>query len=333
MLRLVTAIAAAFGLTACAAFAQTDEKPVRVLYLSQSVGFVHETVNRQDGALSPSETALSRLAQESGALDVAFSQDAAALSPETLAAIDVLMISTTGALPIGQETFQALYDWLRSGRGGVVAVHSATDTALAFEGGDDVWARFIGGRFLDHPWTQGTPIRLNAVDPDHPLVASWIDDPLIAEEIYQYQAFIPEEVRVLQTLDMSYGPLRRPWSVPVTWVKEIGAGRLFYTNLGHTPSTWEDPRFRRHLLDAVLWAAGRRDASASPNPEVQAVTDAEAFLAARNMAASPQAVQRLADQSVDIRRLQSLERRARTEGRQEYQEAIERLAHAAVGQD
>jgi type 1 glutamine amidotransferase len=245
--------------------------------------------------------------------------------------VDVLMISTTGALPISRETFQALRDWVESGRGGAVAVHSATDTALAFEGGEDEWARFVGGRFLSHPWTQGTPVRLKAIDPDHPLAASWAEDPLVAEEIYQYEAFDPEEVRVLQTLDMSYGPLRRPWSVPVTWVKRIGAGRVFYTNLGHTPSTWEDPRFRRQLLDAVLWAAGRGDAPADPNPEAQAVAAAEAFLAARDLATSPEAVRRLADQADDIDHLQALEHGARAEGEEAYREAIERLTDTALG--
>lgn len=333
MLRLLTAVVAALVLTADAAAAQAAHGPVRVLYLSQSVGFVHETVRRPDEALSPSEVALTRLAQESGAFEVAFSQDASLLTPEALTGVDVLMVSTTGALPIDQETFQSLSDWVSSGRGGVVAVHSATDTALAFEGGQEVWSRFIGGRFLDHPWMQGTPVRLKAIDVHHPLVASWSDDPRIAEEIYQHQAFVPEEVRVLQTVDMSFGPLRRPWSVPVTWVKEIGAGRLFYTNIGHTPSTWEDPRFRQQLLDAVLWTARRSEGSAIPNPEAQGVDAAEAFLAAQDLAASPGSIRRLARRSQDIRRLQSLEHAARTSDGQGYQEAVERLAHTAAGQD
>ena len=58
-----------------------------------------------------------------------------------------------------------------------------------------------------------------------------------AEEIYQYSDYDPARVRVLQSLDFSGMPLKRPYSVPVTWVRQIGKGRLFNTNIGHTPST------------------------------------------------------------------------------------------------
>ena len=51
--------------------------------------------------------------------------------------------------------------------------------------------------------------------------------------------------------------LKRPWFVPITWTRQIGKGRLFYTNLGHTPSTWSDARYRQQIVDAVRWTAGQ----------------------------------------------------------------------------
>jgi type 1 glutamine amidotransferase len=44
---------------------------------------------------------------------------------------------------------------------------------------------------------------------------------------------------------------------PYAWAIEIGKVRAFYTGLGHEISTWQDPDFRRHLLGAITWAAGR----------------------------------------------------------------------------
>lgn len=299
MVRLFAGLLLALGLAACAHSPFAGGTPLRVLYLSQSVGFVHDTVRRPAGGLAPSEIAMQEMARESGAFTVELTQDARELTASRLDEIDVLVFSTTGSLPIDRETWAAIVAWMEAGRGGFVGIHSAADTALDFEGGQDIYTAFVGGRFDGHPWTQGTPIRLSNLEPSHPLAAMWPDGTDHAEEIYQYAGFDPGRVRVLQTLDMSAGSLRRPYPVPVTWVREIGQGRVFYTNLGHTPSTWADPRFRRQIVDAIRWAGHRIDAPASPNPEAQDVTALAAFAAVEGGPAGPG----MAD---EIRSLQAL---------------------------
>ena len=259
------------------AFAQG--RPLRVLYLSQSVGFVHETTRRPLGGLAPSERALQTMADDSGAFTVELTQDARDITADRLSDLDVLMFSTTGALPIEHDAWAAIVAWIESGRGGFIGVHSATDTSLAFDGGEAAYVDFIGGKFDGHPWTEGTPIRLANLEPTHPLAAMWPDATDYAEEIYQYSSFRPERVRVLQALDMRAGPLRRPYPVPVTWIRQIGQGRLFYTNLGHTLSTWDDPRFRSQILAAIRWTGRRTEAPADPNLEVQDQAAIDAFTA------------------------------------------------------
>ncbi|RYG14358.1 MAG: glycosyl hydrolase [Caulobacteraceae bacterium] len=282
MMRLIVLILAAFGLIAAPACAQ--ERPVRVLYLSQSVGWLHEPVKRTDGALSSSEVAMQAWARDTGAFTVEVTQDARDITPAKLADLDVLVFYTTGALPIDQATWTAIQEWIGSGRGGFVGLHSAADTALAFPGGDVAYRDFIGGVFDGHPWTQGTPIRLTNLEPGHPLAATWPDSVEYAEEIYQYAGFRPETVRVLQTLDMSFGPIRRPYAVPVTWVKPVGEnGRLFFTNLGHTPSTWDDPRYRDQVVAGIRWVAHRTEAPMTPNPQVQDQTALTAFAAVHGL--------------------------------------------------
>jgi type 1 glutamine amidotransferase len=304
MIRLLTCLLAILCLGACAAAPTVQEPPLQVFYLSQSVGFVHETVRRPAGGLSSSELALQEMARDSGAFTVELSQDARDLTAARLADIDVLVFSTTGALPIDRETWAAIVAWIESGRGGFVGIHSAADTALDFEGGEAIYTALLGGRFDGHPWTQGTPIRLSNLEPSHPLAASWPDGTPYAEEIYQYAGFVRDRVRVLQALDMTAEPLRRPYPVPVTWVRQIGQGRLFYTNLGHTPSTWDDPRFRGQIVDAIRWAGHRLDAPAAPNPDVQDTAAIVAFAAAEGLdAASYRATSGLPD---EIRRLQAL---------------------------
>lgn len=254
-------------------------RPQRVLYLSQSAGWLHEPVARpEDGDLALSERAMQDIAETSGAFSVRVTQDASEITPSLLAELDVLVFYTTGALPISRRSWQAIQAWVASGRGGFVGLHSAADTGLDFPGGRDSYVAMLGGDFAGHPWNQGDPVRIRALGGERPVTAMWPAAFDHREEIYQYQAFDPARVRVLQSLDFAYTPTRRPWAVPVSWVRQIGHGRLFYTNLGHTPATWSDPRFRDQIVQAILWAGGQGRADAEPNPLDQVVDGIRALL-------------------------------------------------------
>lgn len=275
--------AAAAGLAmpaAARARALIQGRPARVFYLSESRGWRHAPVIRPEGGgPAPSEAAMTAIAERTGAFTVELSQDATEITPELLRRIDVLAFYTTGPLPVSAQNWQAVQAWVASGRGGVVGLHSAADTGLDFEGGDEAWTRFINGRFAGHPWNQGDDLRVRTYHTDHPTTAMWPAAFDYREEIYQYQGFDPARVRVLQGLDFPGTPIRRPWAVPVTWVRQVGQGRLFFTNLGHTPETWEDPRFQSQIVEAVAWARGLGRAEADPNPSEQAVHAIEALLA------------------------------------------------------
>lgn len=333
MLRLLTCLLALTTLTACAAGGRQSqtETPLRVLYLSQAVGWVHQTVRRPDdgystGGLAPSEIAMQQMALDGGFL-LFPTQDARDITPTQLAQTDVLVFNTTGLLPIDRATWTAITAWIESGRGGFVGIHSATDTSLDFEGGQDAYTGFIGGRFDGHPWTEGTAIRLANLDPDHPLARMWPDGTDYAEEIYQYVGFRPDQVRVLQALDMRHGPLRRPYPVPVTWVRSIGQGRLFYTNLGHTPSTWDDPRFRAQITASILWAGHRMDAPSTPNPQVQDRHAVDGFLAVQGLGSNGQPPLTLAPA---IRDLQAFHPEKRDGDDTLWRQAIDRLSSDAA---
>jgi type 1 glutamine amidotransferase len=42
----------------------------------------------------------------------------------------------------------------------------------------------------------------------------------------------------------------------VTWVKQVGKGRLFYSTLGHPAENWDDPRLQAMYKGAIEWAMG-----------------------------------------------------------------------------
>lgn len=273
---LLVAFAALFALPALA----KPATPLRVLYLDQSVGWKHAPVARPEGGgLAPSETAMIAIGQESGAFAAQVTQDAREITPQRLESIDVLVFYTTGALPLSPEAWAAVQQRVAAGKLGFVGLHSATDTAWPYDGPGETYTRFINGDFAGHPWTQGTPIRIETLDPDLPLVGMWPVSFDYAEEIYQHSDFDPAKVRVLQTLDFAGTPLKRPYAVPIAWAREIGKGRLFFTNLGHTPSTWDDPRFREQVVEAVNWTGRRTDGRATPDTLRQFLWQVKALLA------------------------------------------------------
>lgn len=275
LLALLVVIAALVALASPAA-----ARPLRVLYLDQSVGWRHAPVIRPaGGGLAPSETAVIAIGRDSGAFTAEVTQDAGEITPERLAQVDVLVFYTTGALPISAETWAAVQGRVAAGRLGFVGLHSAADTNWPYDGPGEAYARFLGGQFAGHPWTQGTKVRIETLDPDFPPVAMWPVSFDYAEELYQYSGFEPGRVRVLQTLDFAGTPLRRPYAVPVAWARQIGKGRLYFSNLGHTPTTWDDPRFRKQLVEAVRWTGRRTRGSATPNLDDQATWQLRALLA------------------------------------------------------
>jgi type 1 glutamine amidotransferase len=42
---------------------------------------------------------------------------------------------------------------------------------------------------------------------------------------------------------------------PIAWHHTFEGGRVWYTALGHTKASYEDPLFRQHLLGGLQWAA------------------------------------------------------------------------------
>jgi hypothetical protein len=77
------------------------------------------------------------------------------------------------------------------------------------------------------------------------------------------------------SLNMAACKTKMPYHVPVSWVKEYGQGRVFYTNLGHNAETWANKQFRESLLGGLRWVLRLEEADATPNPDVSRAQDAK----------------------------------------------------------
>ncbi len=282
MLRLRTSL---FSLFVCIsawhgsnAFTIAQESKPRVLMVTESKGFVHQPVKRLEGELAPAEVAMRQLSLETAAFTLELSQDSSnAITRENLQNFDVVMFYTSGDLPISNENMDYfINDWLKQPRHGLIGVHSASDTLKK----DPRYLSLIGGAFAGHPWTQNTLVTITVHEPSHPTMVPFGEKISLQEEIYLYSNWVPENVRVLMSLDMNACDLKRPAHAPVSWVKAWGEGRMYYNNLGHRPDTWQNKQFLQSMLAGIHWVAGRTEGPTAPNPELSAEQEAIAKKAA-----------------------------------------------------
>jgi type 1 glutamine amidotransferase len=156
----------------------------------------------------------------------------------------------------------------------MIGTHSATDTF----GGFRPYFSLINGTFDGHPWGSGENCAFTNHEPGHATSKMLGEEFQWKDEIYQYKNYDPKSVRVLYSLNMAKCKTKQPYHVPVSWVRESGQGRLFYTNLGHNEGTWATPLFKQHLLAGIRWALKLEEGSAAPNPELQYQEQAKAFI-------------------------------------------------------
>jgi uncharacterized protein len=246
-----------------------QEKPkIKALMLTQSIGFKHDSVNRRQEELSPAEIAMTQLGQQTGLFEVHCTQNAEAdFTKENLAKYQLVMFYTTGNLPIGQEHLDYFFkEWLPTKGHAFVGFHSASDT---FHDYQPYWD-MVGGTFTAHPWNAGDTVTISVHDTDHPAMKPFGEEFQFKDEIYQYKNWQPDKVRLLMSLNMAKNKIKRPYLVPISWVKEYGEGRVFYTNLGHNIATWTNPQFLAHVRGGIEWSLGLAEGSGQPNPELSA---------------------------------------------------------------
>src|SRR5450631_3826986 len=168
------------------------------------------------------------------------------LSPESLKNYDgVMFVSTTGDLPIPDK--QGFLDWIKAGHA-FIGIHAAADT---FHG----WPEFIamlGGEFAHH----GPQVSVECLneDPANPATAhlgkTWT---IQQEEIYQFKNYDPAKVHDLLIMDKHPEHKEVTGHFPVSWCKQYGAGKVFYTSLGHREDVWDtDPDLKDRKNDAAI---------------------------------------------------------------------------------
>lgn len=235
-----------------------------VLVIGQTKGFKHDSV-------SSSMATIYNLGKESGLWDTTMRTDTELLTKKDLKNnaknlnyFDVLIFaSTTGELEMDASQKQDMLSFIHDDGKGFVGIHAALDTNYTWP----EYNEMIGGWFDQHPWmTFNAPI-VNE-DPDFPAVRHLPKAFVKYDEIYQPKNWSRANVNVLLSLDptkLDYtnNPRihREDHDFPVAWSKMYGKGRVFYSTLGHTEESWQDPDIRTMYFEAIKWALGMTEGS------------------------------------------------------------------------
>lgn len=258
------------------------EKARKLLVYSRTRGFRH-------GSIPVGQKMAELLGEKTGAYAATITEDPAFFEPEKLKEFDaVLMLNTTGPCfsedpkqwdgnPAKEELIKA--DAARAERlvkslrafveqgGGLAGFHSATDTL----GEDARYFTLIGGTFNAHPWNAGDTVTVKVRDADHPLTEPFkAGGPTfdIKDEIYQLKNYDAASQHNLLGLYLGEGSktdmtkngiVRTDGDFAISWVKNIGKGRVFYCSLGHNDEVYWNPTVVKYYLGGLQFALGDFD--------------------------------------------------------------------------
>jgi type 1 glutamine amidotransferase len=125
----------------------------------------------------------------------------------------------------------------------------------------------LGGEFETHK--AQVEIQPIVHDREHPATKPFPSDWKVFDEIYIIKSYDPKRVKQLLGLD-AHPNDKTPGYFPVSWAREEGQGRVFYTSLGHREDVW-DPEwkagtpdrkntpeiaktYQAHILGGIRWA-------------------------------------------------------------------------------
>jgi len=264
--------------------APAKERKVLVFYRCE--GFIHTSIPFANHALK-------QIGEKTGAFTASTADQYDVFSDESLEKFDAIIFNNSTGLNPNESQRKAILEFINSGKG-IVGLHAAADNFGKWDEG----IALIGGIFNGHPWGGGGTWAFKVEDPGHPINAAfngkgfWHKDEIYWYKPENFQG--REKLRVLLSLDQSkmanqtpvenekFAPAlagKKPTEVdvPVSWCREVGQGRLFFTNLGHNDATFSDSVMLQHMLDGIRYALG--DLPADPTPSARVTPPVTVVLA------------------------------------------------------
>lgn len=247
------------------------KKPHRVLLFSECFGYNHH------GGRCYGDWAFKKAGETSGAWEIVQETNVMKLADaDFLSSFDAIVFNNSSGVTEARTPglTKALTGFVKGGKG-VALIHAGLD---AFKDSDEL-LDLMGGYFRGHPWHEdGTWKFLNEAGA-HPVNASFRASGTTffkQDEIYQFPAFFDRKsCKVLISVDLSdpltkeaelwwnrcFGPgsTRADHDFAVSWTKDAGKGRVFYTSFGHDRGAFLDRERLYHMFAGLQYVLGDLD--------------------------------------------------------------------------
>jgi type 1 glutamine amidotransferase len=230
-----------------------QERPRQLLAIGMSADWQHEST-------SDALATLYDLGNESGLWQTTIRTDVQQITKRELVRngrnldhFDAVFFMTSGELPLDDEQKAALLDFVSVEGKGFLGAHSASDTLHGWV----EYGEMIGGYFDGHPWDR-VEATVKLEHREFVATRHFPQSLRIFAEFYQIKGFSRARSRVLMSLDTTSVDMAadgvRQTDIPISWTRQVGRGRVFYSSLGHQPSLWARQDIRTMWLEAVRWA-------------------------------------------------------------------------------
>src|ERR1700686_2109946 len=218
---------------------------IRLLVFSKTAAFRHASI--------PDAIAALRTMALGQGVAIDFTEDATVFTAANLSRYNaVVFLMTTGHILDASQ--QAAFEQYIQHGGGYAGVHSASDTEYNW-----LWYGQLVGAYFDrvHGHSGIVQATVHVVDHTHPstsaLPAVWIR----TDEWYNFATNPSNSVHVLLTVDeKTYKGGVMGANHPIAWYHAFDGGRSWYTAMGHTSASYQEPLFLAHLWGGILYAAG-----------------------------------------------------------------------------
>ena len=163
---------------------------------------------------------------------------------DRLAGLDLIVPHWTMG-EIGKDQLKGVLEAVAGGVG-LAGVHGGAGDS--FRQATD-WQFMIGGQWVAHP---GGVIdyRVHILDHVHPITAGLDHFDMHSEQYYMH---VDPSNRVLATTTFEVNGC----TMPAAWVRNWGAGRVFYCASGHVAADLDCPELATMITRGMLWAARR----------------------------------------------------------------------------
>ena len=213
----------------------------RVLVFSKTLGYRHDSIPNGIAAIRDLGT------KNNFAVDA--TEDSDAFTSTNLGRYQaIVLLSVTG--DVWDSAQQAAFKQYVLAGGGVAAIHGSIFGPLACAEHWDWYGEMFCCSFTNHSRVQ--PGVVKTEDARHPSTVGWPGQWQHTDEWYNFTGTPRGCAHILATVDEStYQGGKMGADHPIAWCREVGKGRMWYTAMGHTESSYREPLFLQHLLGGI----------------------------------------------------------------------------------